>query len=168
MKLSEAVFPVYRLLNSKPSNIDNVIFYAKVNSKGEEVAEVVDDKNISGPTLSSRRLHIKNPFIIKEAIFYYGDLLKIAKKGVWFIDSKGALFTIEKTRTVPIIYKKIRNVERIVGATIIEVEDLPGRYMSLFPPEREEEYAAMLKIANHSYLLYGFSTHIHKNIHRKI
>jgi hypothetical protein len=168
MKLSEIAFPVYRLQKAKPSTIEGVTFYLKVDREGNDIPEIIDDKNIKESSLARRRLHIKKPYPIREAIFFYGDLLKLGVKDAWFIDHLGKLFTLGKTRKVPLICRKITNIKKEIGATLVEIEGLPGRYMSLFPPESNEGYALMLKISVHSYLLYGFSQEKITDTYRKI
>lgn len=171
MKLSEIVFPVYKLAKQKPNEEEGVLFYLKSAVYNEircQVAQVIDDKNIPEDTLSRRRLRIEKPFKLKCAIFFVGDLLKEAVKHQWFIDSQGAIFTLNKTTRVPLVYKKITNIIRDVGVAIIEVEDLPGRHMCLFPPMEGQTYAAFLRPTSRSYILYGFADKQYKDTFRKI
>lgn len=171
MKLSDISFPVYKLAKQKPNELDGVLFYLKSaihNNTKCQVSQVIDDKNVLGDTLARRRLQIEKPYKLKCAIFFVGDLLKEAVKHQWFIDSQGTIFTLEKTKRIPLVYKKITNIIRDVGVAIIEVEDLPGRHMCLFPPMEDQKYAAFLRPTSRSYILYGFADKKYEDTYRKI
>lgn len=139
--LSEISYPVYRLV-TKPNSHDGIIYYH--HEKGledggtETVLRILDDKNIEGGTLARRRLRMScdpkvHLFKITNAIFFLGDLVKLASKKSWFIDSNGKLFNYEKKTRAKLKYYKITQVLPIgTGGAVIEVEGLTTRFKTLF------------------------------------
>lgn len=168
MNLAEISFPVYKLRNEKPLERDGILFYtydsASENEDGElEVntkVRIIDDKKIENEKLSMRRLVIKmqggSLFRLNKAIFFLGDLIKIAKKDVWFIDSNGKLFEYQKTTRVKLKFHKIKKLIRTeMGGALVEVEGIPIRLKSLFFPENDKTHAGILHYSM-SPILYGF------------
>ena len=105
MRLEKIVWPVFRLGEKEPQRDDGVIYYATEYSDldtSEHTAtfRVVDDKSVAGDTLSRRRLRLAVDnvplFPIRQALYFLGDLLKVAKPTTWFIDSQGQLFQHQK------------------------------------------------------------------------
>lgn len=168
MQLKEIVFPVYKLGN-KPEQDNGIIYYTKANKDGELYLQIVDDKSIEGSTLARRRLLIENKlFKLKLAIFFIGDLLKIVKPNMWFIDSMGKLFNYTKSRSVPLVCCEILEVHRVLGATVLELKGIPGRHMCLYPPTELQKYAGVLKLGAHTYILYGLYEQRFKETKRKV
>ena len=170
MKLSEIAWPIYKVGNNRPLEEDGVLFFLK-ESKDDTKIEIVDDKTLPLSTLAGRRLSLKDKKVplynLRVAIFFLGDLVKIATPNTWFIDSSGRLFQYNKTKFTKLSFRKITKVVRSVSATLIEVEGIPFRLMSLFPPRLEQKWAGVLKW-NGSYILYGFYSEKHKDTVRKI
>lgn len=160
MKLTEISWPVYKLGERRPSKDGDVLFYAR-HYKDKVEVDIIDDVSIPGNTLGKRRLWLSNDniqlFKIRTALFFLGDFLRVCKPGIWFIDSMGTIFTYTKTKTVPLITRKITKVIRSTGSTLLEVEGLEHRMRCLFPPLDTQKYASVLKLSAHSYILYGFS-----------
>jgi hypothetical protein len=107
-------------------------------------------------------------FKIKLAIFFLGDLVKIAKPNIWFIDSAGKLFNYNKaTRALLKFYKIKLNIPINTGGSIIEVEGIATRFKSLFPPDRDKKYAGILHDKK-SLILYGFYSEKYDDTWRKV
>lgn len=173
--LANIAFPVYRLGLNKPSHDNGVSFYFLGKdikySDAEYKIQILDDKNRPEPTLALRRLHLKDVgvtlFTLKRAIFFIGDLIKTAKSGVWFIDSAGLVFEYQKTRNVPLVYKKITKIIPMpAGGAIIEVENLTQRFKTLFLPATPR-YAGLL-LVDRAHILYGVYDEAYKNTKRAI
>jgi len=65
---------------------------------------IIDDKNLPGSNLLERRLKLLNDktaklYPLKDAFYFLGDFIKVAKSGVWFIDYYGKVFTYKKNYT---------------------------------------------------------------------
>lgn len=176
MKLSEIAWPVYKVGLHPPTIEDGVVFYFTIKREDDKSitpsVKIIDDRNITGDKLSLRRLRISGTGAklhkLQHAIFFPGDLLKLATPKMWFIDSLGKLFNYKKSKIVPLIFKKILITHRTPSASLVEIQDIPGRYMCLYPPNTEEKYAGVLKVDKHSYILYGFFKELHKDTVRKI
>lgn len=165
MNLAEIVWPVYRLGENKPHQVDGVVFYYThyVDHVNQETftTRVVDDTNLPYDTLGRRRLALKiaedKLFPIRTAIYFLSDLIKLAKPTTWFIDSSGKVFQYTKTARAKLQTKKIKQVLPGDGiGCIIEAEGIPGRFKCMRRPQEYEIYVRVLKLGL-GYLLYGFS-----------
>ena len=164
MRLEKIVWPVFRLGEKEPQRDDGVIYYATEYSDldtSEHTAtfRVVDDKSVAGDTLSRRRLRLAVDnvplFPIRQALYFLGDLLKVAKPTTWFIDSQGQLFQHQKSTRAKLIIKKIKNVFPTTGlGAVIELEGIPQRFKTVFKPSADMQYAALLQTGL-TYIFYG-------------
>ena len=164
MNLEKIVWPVFRLGEREPQQDNGVIYYATEytdldTSENTGTLRIVDDTNIDKPTLSRRRLELLiqevQLFPIRQAIYFLGDLLKIAKNTTWFIDSTGILFQYSKTRRARIVVRRITKVLPTEGlGAVIEVEGIAHRFKTVFKPDADAEYAAVLQCGL-SYIFYG-------------
>jgi len=164
MNLEKIVWPVFRLGEREPQQDNGVIYYATEytdldTSENTGTLRIVDDTNIDKPTLSRRRLELLvqevKLFPIRQAIYFLGDLLKIAKSTTWFIDSAGILFQYSKTRRARIVVRRITKILPTEGlGAVIEVEGIAHRFKTTFKPDADAEYAAVLQCGL-SYIFYG-------------
>lgn len=143
-----------------------------MNEDGTYNVQVLDDKDIPGDTLAARRLVLLKQGIklkkLGNAIFFIGDLIKLAHHGVWFIDSLGNLFTHIKMERASLVFRKIvKKIPINTGGYIIEVEGLPTRFKCLHGPKATEPYAGILKHGN-NHILYGFYEKEYDKTWRKI
>lgn len=174
--LDNISFPVYRLGVNKPQTLDKVTFFLMGKDTEYSDAEykllIVDDKSVAGDTLAKRRLRLMSRnvglYSLTKAIFFLGDLIKLAKRKVWFIDAEGLVFNLSKTKMVPLVFKRISKVIHIpTGGAIIEVEGLAARFKTLFAPTIEQKYAALL-VDGKSHILYGLYEHKYSDTRRSI
>ena len=90
------------------------------------------------------------------ALFFLGDLVKVGKKSVWFIDSTGKLFNYAKDTRASLRFYPISKLMRInTGGVIVEAKGIPTRFKSLYPPANGEQYVGILHFGK-SLILYGF------------
>lgn len=178
--LQEISYPVFRLGTNQPTINNGLVFYYYENYEEDEDGEInqvntyriVDDKNIPFQSLAMRRLAIKNEgvklFKITNAIFFLGDLIKLAKPNMWFIDSKGKIFNYSKTIRALLKFHKIaKNIPIKTGGSIIEAEGIITRFKSLFSPDKDKTHVGILHFGK-SLILYGFYTEKHKDTWRMI
>lgn len=164
MNLEQIVWPVFRLGEREPGRDNGVVYYATEYSDldtDEHTAtlRIVDDQNIDKPTLSRRRLTLLvqgvKLFPIRQALYFLGDLLKLAKATTWFIDSSGQIFQYSKTRRAKL---EVRRIVRVLPTTglgaVIELEGIAHRFKTTFKPADDDEYAAVLK-SGLTYIFYG-------------
>ena len=164
MNLEKIVWPVFRLSEREPTRDSGVVYYATEYSDLETnestgTLRIVDDQNIDKPTLSRRRLELAltgvSLFPIRQAIYFLGDLLKLAKATTWFIDSAGTVFQYEKTKRAKLIVRKITRILPTGGlGYVIELEGIPHRFKTTFKPDADAHYAAVL-YSGLSYIFYG-------------
>jgi hypothetical protein len=164
MNLEKITWPVFRLSEREPQRDNGVVYYATEytdldTDEHTGTLRVVDDRNIDKPTLSRRRLELLAQdvklFPIRKAIYFLGDLLKLAKSTTWFIDSNGQLFKYTKSQRAKLLVRKITKVLPTEGlGAIIELEGIPHRFKTTFKPDADAEYAAVLKTGM-SYIFYG-------------
>jgi hypothetical protein len=178
--LAEIAYPVFKLGVDKPTISDGLVYYYYENIEEDDEGELieqtqyrlVDDKNLPFNSLAMRRLAAKQNgaklFKIKIAIFFLGDLIKIAKPNMWFIDSKGKLFNYEKrTRALLKFYKIRLNIPISTGGSILEVEGITTRFKILFSPDKDKKYAGILHLGK-SLILYGVYNEQYDDTWRKV
>lgn len=166
MNLTQISWPVYKLGIERPNEEEGVLFYI-INNK----MYIVDDKTLKAESLAGRRLKLLvqgiNLFKLKQAFFFLGDFIKVAKTGVWFIDSTGRVFTYTKKQFVPLICRKITKIIPSVSCALIEVQGIHSRFKVLFQPQIEEKYAGLLRLGK-GYIFYGFYVEPFDDTVRKI
>lgn len=162
--LSEIVWPVFKLAEKPPIQRDGLVFfyteYVDNNNQHSLVARLVDDRNLSQPTLGLRRLALKAQgetlYPIRTAIYLLADLIKLAKSTTWFVDSSGRVFQYEKNTRAKLTTKKIRKVLPASGlGCVLELEGVSSRFPSLKRPQEHEHYARVLQLGM-GFLFYGF------------
>ena len=179
-RLQEIAYPVFRLGTRKPIVEAGLTFYYHENYEETEdgdlemVADyrILDDKNIALPRLSLRRLVMKNRgarlYRMTHAVFFLGDLVKLAKPNIWFMDSNGKLFNYEKkTRALLKFYPISKNIAIPTGGSIIEAKGLMTRFKCLFSPETDKTHVGILHFGM-TQILYGFYTEQHKDTWRMV
>jgi len=127
---------------------------------------------VEGNTLGIRRLRILNKGQalqkIGRAIFFLGDLVKIAKRQSYFIDSNGKLFQYKKSMRAKLTFKRLLNVIPIAtGGALLEVEGINSRFKCLFAPKTLELYVGVLEFGK-SHILYGLYEQPYKSTWRMI
>ena len=175
MNLLEISWPVFRLGEHKPTQENNLIYYSKEYVDKESLVtkvglRIVDDKLLPGATLGLRRLAVVDAklFPIRQAIYFLGDLIKIAKQTTWFIDNVGKIFQYKKTSRAKLAAHKITKVLPLDGmGAIIEVQGLPQRFKCMFAPKPEQYYAGILRWGL-GYILYGFYNEPFKSTYRLV
>jgi hypothetical protein len=176
MKLVDVTFPVYYLGKRKPIVEDNVTFYlnkTEIDGKVVYFPYIIDDKNIAGSTLATRRLKILSDGSgklqkLKYCAFFLGDMLKLTKGATWFVDSYGKIFEYKKSIRVPLVFKKIKHISPIrTGGALIEVESIPNKFKTLFTPQIEHKVAGLLRISG-GYVLYGLYDKLYDKTTRMI
>lgn len=176
ISLKDLAYPVFKLGLNKPETIDGVVFYLYQYVSDEQETtqrlKIVDDLNIEKDSLALRRLKLKadnvDLFKISKAIYFLGDLIKLATPHTWFIDSNGKIFKYIKTTKAELHFHKITEVIPIkTGGAIIEVENLNTRFKALYTPETANKYAGILHYGK-SLILYGFYDQAYSKTWRKI
>lgn len=164
MKLEEISYPVFKLKNDRPIVENGVVLYitSKIDSDDNEIINhyIVDDTNVPGDTLGRRRLKLKTEgvklFRLNKAIFFIGDLVKVANSKTWFIDNNGKIFNYKKETRAKLSFHKIIKVFHIPsGGVIVEVEGIATRFKAMNPPNVDCRFAGILH-SSKSLILYGF------------
>lgn len=174
MKLSEINFPVFQISKQTTySKIDNalvVILYDRETE--EELYKYIDDKSVLGDTLGKRRLKLKLNgkllYPLKDAIYFLGDLIKLAKVSPTFIDNSGKIFTYKKVNTVKLKMVSIKEIIDIpTGGSILSIVGIPQRFKTLATVPKTKKYAGVL-VSSSGYILYGVYDTLKKDTWRKI
>lgn len=134
--------------------------------------KLIDNLAEPGETLSQRRLRMSAQEVplypLRVAIYFLGDFIKLAKKGWWFIDSTGKIFTYTKSLSVKLKFYKVKKV--IPGkatGSIVEVYNLPERFKTLFTVSSNVTHAGILEYRG-IYILYGLYPQEYKSTRRMI
>lgn len=163
INFSNIAFPVYRVAGQEPQHDNGVSFFLLGTDTTEATAEykllIIDDKNVPGEDLAARRLELRKRkaqlYALSMAVFFIGDLVKLAKARTWFVDSTGQFFQYKKSRRVPLVFRRVTRVNRIqTGGAIIEVEGFSQRFKTLYAPTPEQTHAGLL-LVDKTVILYG-------------
>ena len=129
---------------------------------------ILDDRNIKANTLGKRRLltPYKNIYQLKRGIINHTGILKQNKNS--FIDSKGTLFTYEKTKFATLKYLKIVEIRKKNTSSILFVEKCRTPFTLPRPPEEDMLYAGVLHLHEQPWLLYEYAATKLKDTKRKI
>lgn len=168
MDLAKVHWPVFRLLDEKPSISGTRVLYSRVRLDSETgeyttIEKVIDDTSLPGATLGTRRLVLASQKVkllkIKKAVYFLADLVKITKANTWFIDSSGYVFQYKKATRCKLVCKKITNIHpgKVTGV-VLELEGIHSRFKAMRSPEPHEMYAGVL-LHKSGYLLYGIYEH---------
>lgn len=130
--------------------------------------QVLDDKNMQGTTLGSRR--IQSPMTsIYPLRYMIEDITGLMRhRGKFFIDSNGLVFNYEKTETVKVHYHKIRKREKKDIATVLWLKDCPFPFAEKRPPREELTWAGVLYKDGVPMAIYEFADEKKKSTWRKI
>ncbi len=177
--LSEIVFPVFKIGIHQPQVDQGLVFY--YYEREEETDEgtltstkykIVDDRNLPGATLARRRLQLTVEEVklakLGQAVYFLGDLVKLATMEIWFIDSMGKIFNYKKSTRARLKFYKISNLIPIpTGGIIVEAEGVMQRFKSLYKPTPDKLYVGLLHFGM-SVVLYGFYTEKHDETWRMV
>lgn len=180
--MNQVSYPVYLLRKSRPTIDNGVSCYLYENLVEDTDGSIIqnnkvlfiDDTTLPGSTLASRRLQLGAlgvPLLkLNRAFFFIGDILKVAEKGRWFIDTNGKIFTIQKTLRVPLKFHRVSKLFNIpTGGAVIECKNIATRFKTLFYPTIpiEQLHAGILEHSK-GLILYGLYDKKHKDTWRMI
>lgn len=160
-------FPVFKIGIHEPQ-IDNGLVYYYAERERYEKSEsvktikytILDDRNIPHDTLSRRRLVLKNQAVplakLTNALYFLGDLIKLADRKTWFIDSLGSIFRYKKSNRARLTFHKIENLIPIpTGGVVVQCVDITTRFKALYPPKPDKTHVGVLTFQK-NHILYGF------------
>jgi len=161
--LQEIHWPVWKL-SKRPEQINNLVFTVAESFKQDSATyisnyRIIDDKSLVGTTLAERRLQlVKNRtarvYPLKDAVYFLGDFIKLAKSNSWFIDSLGKVFTYKKTTRAKLRFFEIEKIISSGGFGYIVCLKNAMRFKVLYKPHAEHKWAGVLLI-NKMPVLYG-------------
>jgi len=156
--VSSIAFPIYPLPSSNWEKADGLLF---IDGK------VVDDKNMSGETLGVRRLQTSHDLLpLKKAILDFTGMIKQTNNV--FIDNTGVPFIYQKTKMLPLRYKKIKRVDRKVVASVLHLEGEKQPFKIIRPPEDGMMWAGILYYQELPWKLYEYAEEYQKDTRRKV
>lgn len=179
INLKEIVFPVFKVGIHKPEQENGLVFYYhELHENTDEGVvstlkyKILDDKNLPGATLALRRLQLTaedaNLAKIENAIYFLGDLIKLADPKVWFMDSLGKVFQYKRSLPAKLNFYKIKTIIPIkTGGVIVECETILQRFKSLYKPEDDKTHVGILEFGMNK-ILYGFYDKKYKSTWRKV
>lgn len=162
-KLTEIKFPIYAITSSYLKIWEEFgVLYIRTKKE-----KILDNKNVDGATLGSRRAKISTDSLykLKGTIFNVPQLLN-SKYNV-FIDTNGMVFKYVKHSFVPLKYHKVKSLIKKENGCIVSIKDTT---LMLNIPYRDAlniKYVGIL----HSQLgdiLYEFTDERKKDTRKKI
>ena len=97
ISLLEIAYPVFRIGSERPMFEEGVVLYLHYgkNEDSAPIYYIVDDTTLPGKGLAERRIQLMRQGIklkkLSRAVFFLGDLIKVATASTWFIDSNGTV-----------------------------------------------------------------------------
>lgn len=174
--MQEISWPVWKL-GPRPEQLEGLVFKVSESIKIDSGTfttnyRIIDDKNLPGSNLLERRLKLLNDktaklYPLKDAFYFLGDFIKVAKSGIWFIDYYGKVFTYKKTTRAKLQFFEIEKILPSGGFGFIVCLKNGMRFKVLYKPFAESKWAAVLVI-NKMPVLYGVYQEKHKETWRSI
>ena len=159
MNLYDIQWPIYVLHSDEVEIRDGLLFCD---------TQIVDDKNMKGKTLGTRRLQSphKNLYPLRYMIKGFDDF--VHHKGLMYIDSSGKHFRWVKKKICPLISHEIEEVRKKDIISLIKCKGIDHAFERKRPPTSNMRYASILYIDKHPSVLYGFTETKQRKTWRKI
>lgn len=170
MNITDIQWPIYYI--GQHDRIYTEFNVTYLENKGRTF--IIDNKNLAGDTLGSRRLRVKKEdlYNFRKTLFMFSELIEFTrtKKIIdrRFYDSKGNMFLYRKSLFVPLKCFAILYVEDYPTYKLISVKGLkqrfriPNNYWNF-----RYNFLQALALADH-YILYDLSMEAIKDTRRKI
>ena len=162
--LKHVKFPVYEL--PRDTLIEYVDGLTLANNK------ILDDKNMPGITIGTRRLQthtaLQDLHPIRRQITTPVGLF--GQSGdTQYIDTDGKVFTYSKTRIVKVVSKKITKITRKEGiGTVMYLQGIKTPFVLKRPPHPAAAWADVIYLGTFPWLVNGFSVNRKRNYRLKI
>lgn len=128
---------------------------------------ILDNKNIEGDTVGKRRIKLNNSELYRPRKVYYNIEQFLHSKDNIYMDSLGRVFRYKKTKSVPLKYHKIKDINRLDTGECILTLDI------IFPQKVNCRIAYSIQYVgvlhtSYGYILYSFEEDYKKDTRRKI
>lgn len=163
--------------SKKPEEHNGLVFVVTESIKIDSAVvstnyRVIDDKNLVGETLQARRLQLlKNKtakmYPLRDAFYFLGDFIKVAKPRVWFIDSSGRVFNYKKSTRAKLQFLEIEKIIPSGGFGFIVCLQNGLRFKVLYKPFLGSKWAGVLTV-NKMPILYGVYAERQKETWRSV
>lgn len=171
MKLTDINYPIFPIRGHYRVYNEDGIDYVETHLR----TWVLDNKNLQGGSLASRRFKIVDPYPLKPAIFTLAQLLVYIKenKHTIYIDKLGKIFKYKRTKRYELIYKKVSKYYADNQNVYFEVEDVGAaiavdvRTLNLYEYNDQELYLGLIYY-NGGWLFYEATTKKKKDTWIKI
>ena len=151
-------FPVYSIDSLNFHSKDGLLFLDN---------QIIDDKNMPGPTLGIRRLQTSHTlYKLNRQIDSFIGILKNPKKT--FIDSHGEPFLYEKTRMTTLKYYRIHRIEKKKFYSVLWIKGWNSSFIIPRPPPEGMGHVGILLLGNLPWVLYDYADREHKQTVRKV
>lgn len=177
IQLQDIHWPVWKIGSKKPEEHDGLVFIVTESLKIDSAVistnyRVIDDKNLQGKTLQERRLQLlKNKsaklYPLRDAFYFLGDFIKVAKPKVWFIDSQGRVFNYKKFTRAKLQFLEIEKIIPSGSFGFIVCLKNGLRFKVLYKPFSGCKWAGIL-VVNKMPILYGVYVEKHKETWRSV
>lgn len=152
-------YPVYPLRSNDWTILDGVVFVE---------GKVVDERNMPGKSLGIRRLQSgrRDLYKLRKPIKDFPTMLKSTAPA--FVDSKGKIFTYEKTYSSKLITYKMSKLVKKEVASLLYLQGIETPFEIPRPPPPEYEWARVLHVNGLPWLLYDYVREHLKPTYRRI
>jgi len=130
--------------------------------------QVVDERNMPGKTLGTRRLQCgrKDLLPLNKAIMGIPDLIHARTK--FFIDNYGRPFIYMKEETVKLKCYRIKRIDRKEVASLLWLYDWPSPFTIARPPSGSPEWVRFLHYKGAPWIIYDYVRQPVKDTHRRV
>jgi hypothetical protein len=156
--LHKVSYPVWKV-DQEPLTVDGLTFVG---------GNIVDDKNISAPTLGARRLLSPHP--MHRLSRHRGDVIELIKDTAstksWYIDNLGSVFNYRRTSMQELVCHKIDNIIYKDFYSLIILEGINFPVLVSRPPVGS--FAQMLYYKSLPWKLYNIMYEWEKPTRKKV
>ena len=164
MHLYDLKFPVYAISKTYKRIWEDLnVTYIETESG----TYVLDNKNIEGDSLGSRRLKINNSKLYIPRKVYYNITQLLHSKYTKFIDTNGTIFSWKKQTYVPLKYYYVKSIIKDDISCIIHIKGINFPQRVNCRLAHGIKYVGVLHTDN-GYILYEYSEVEKQNTRRKI
>lgn len=154
-------YPIYVINTKEVTRVDGLLL--------DDNGLIIDDKNVKKQTLGARRLGTSMPnnlCKLNKSLSEFKDLLKIAKPSTVFIDFYGRVFRYEKTKSMPLVYYRVKGVELCNNHTKVWIKGFPSPFICQRPPPTK--WIGIILVNELPWIFYEYSTTKKPRSRRKV
>ena len=169
MLWSKVTWPVYQLREHKRTWVEMRVTFIETLFG----TFVLDNKNLSGKTLGMRRIQLakvldkRELYKLKTIYYNISEIVNAKHKVKVYIDSAGEIITRQKQKYVPLLFRKVENIEVIDNKLLCTCKGIHRPILVPYMPRIMPKYLGLLVVKG-DYLIYELTQELRKDTRRKV